>query len=528
MTSMLEYIKQNCILRAKDGYKLFDRAGGKFIWSLDLRRLLIHPQYLSEIAETFLENHQNFDGFQVAGVETSGIPIMSAIMMAAKAKGIDVNGVIVRTKRKKHLQQQLIDGMDNGKPVIIVDDSMNSGSSVANTATKLRDAGYNVSHAFVILNFESQNGVKNLVKNKILVMSMFGLDDIGLELPHKHQPVTQYNVAWTFASPNPDLRYGVCKSTPVIYKESIIFGTDAGIVWCLETKTGRIKWWFNTNDKSGRGIWSTPIVVDDKLYIGGYNGYFYCFNPDNGAVIWSTKKCDWIGSSPCYGNGRVYVGLEFRSKENKGSLGCFDALTGQLYWEYPTKVQLHGSPTYSEEHKAIVLGTNDGTVVVLDAETGEKRQEITGLKAVKYSATLKGDLAVFGAFDGGIYVWDFVKNEVKFKYQTDDLVYSKALIVGDRAYMGSSDHQFVVIDLARMQLVSAFDVGEKVHSSPSLIGNLVYFGTSKGELFGMDPETLNIMVRLQFPERLTNAVVTDGNLIFVHAFDNKIWAIRYD
>lgn len=522
---VLSFLRSNCVLTSAQ-QPLFNRLGGKFVWALDVRRALLDPEVMAAIADAFLDAHE--PPFQLAAVESSGIPMMAAIQNAALSRGLKINGLIVRKKRKKHLQQAQIDGISDGTPAILIDDSLNSGSSLCNAAVKLRDAGVQVDRAFVVVNFYSKAGVQALINHKIFSTAMFDLKDLGIEFREPHVPTTRCNVAWTFASQKPNLSFAVCKSTPVLYKQSIMFGSDCGTFWCLDSKSGRLKWWHSFDDKTGKGILSSPCLVGNKVYFGTYTGELVCVDADTGKIVWSHKVCDWIGSSPCVAEGMLYIGLEFRGNENGGALACFDAETGVLKWKHGFQKQLHGSPVFSASRKMIVLGTNDGTMCSFEHDTGKLVQELKGLRAVKYHAALKDDLAVFGAFDGKVYVWDYVTGEVKFTYQTDDLLYMRPLIVGDRAFLGSSDHQFVVLDLSTMSLVAALDVGEKVHSSPSFIRGMVYFGTSKGELFGIDPITLHVLVRLQFPERLTNEVVSDGDMLFVYAFDNKMWAIRHD
>lgn len=522
---ILDFIKEECILRNQP---LFNRKGGKFIWALDLRKSILNPSIMTQIANKFLDAYENTFPFQLAAVESSGIPMMASIQSEALKRGMHINGLIVRIKRKKHLQRSHIDGKPDGTRVILIDDSINSGSSLINAAVKLKDAGISVNNAFVIVDFTSNSGIKNLRNHKISLTSLFHIQDLGLNYPDTHIAITKYDTHWTFASPNPNLGFAVCKSTPVLYKDSIMFGSDSGTFWCLDSKTGRLKWWRITNDKTGKGIISSPCLVGDRVYFGSYTGELFCLNAENGNIIWSKKVCDWIGSSPCYANGMIYIGLEFGSKTEGGALGCFDADTGVLKWKHGFKIQLHGSPVYSESRNMIILGTNDGTMCTFEADSGKLLHELKNLKAVKYHAAIKDDLAVFGAFDGKAYVYNYVTGEVKFTYQTDDLLYMRPLIVDNRAFIGSSDDQLIVIDLETMTLVSTFDMKEKLHSSPALINGIVYFGTSKGELIGMDPFTLDIIVRLQFPERLTNQVVTNGDLLYVYAFDNKMWAIRHD
>jgi outer membrane protein assembly factor BamB/adenine/guanine phosphoribosyltransferase-like PRPP-binding protein len=523
---LIKYIKDNCIYTKEQGHKLYTHNGSSMAWAFDLRKAMLNPHILNQFAVEFLKAHEG-EKYQLAAVETSGIPLMTAIMQKAWERGKEINGLIVRKKRKKHLQQALIDGEPNNLPVIIVDDSMNSGSSVINAAVKLRDAGCKIKHAFVLLNFQSAHGVKATIENKLLIKSLFNLDDFNFNYPHEHVPNTKYSVQWTFAAPKPNLHFAVCKSTPVIHNGSILFGSDSGMFWCLEANTGRLRWCHDTQDTTGKGTVSWPIVVDGLVYFGAYSGRLTCIHADSGTVIFDHKVCDWIGSSPCYAHGNIYIGLEYKDKERPGSVACFNAHTGEKKWEYFVGIQQHSSPVYAEETGYIVTGTNDGRILVLYPDDGRIRAELKIGAAVKYHPAVKGNLIVFGAFDGKLYVWDFVNNYILYTYQTNDLIYTRPLIVGDRVFCGSSDDQLIVMDLATKSTVAALDMGEKIHSSPSIIDGIVYFGTSKGEVIGLDPDTLSIMYRYQFPERMTNAVVSNGEMLFVHTFDNKLWAITH-
>lgn len=523
----LEYIKQNCVMRREDGIELYGRNGIPFVWALDLRKALLNPAFLKNMAEEFLDTHQKYYPYQIAAVETSGIAMLLAIQLCAAERGLDINGVIVRKKRKKHLQQAHIDGEDKGLPTIVVDDSMNSGSSMFNAVVKLKDAGYKVYRTYTIVSFLSETSIAGANNLGVIMGHKYTISELDLYFQYDHKPKTKYDVVWTFGSPDPNLSFCVAKSKPVLHKQTILFGSDCGTFWCLDKNNGRIKWFFGTKDKTGNGIISSPIIDNGRVYFGAYDGTLYCLDADTGALIWANPCCNWIGSSPLIVRDKLYIGLEFDHETHKGAMAAFDKESGGMLWTIPTEIQLHGSPAYNEKHDAVVWGTNDGTVAVIDIRKEQVIQTLKGIGAVKYPVATEGDLAVFGAFDGNIYVWDFVQDRIMFSYHTDDIVYSTPLIVGNMVFIGSADHQFISINLDDFSLRAAFDMKEKIHSSPSLIDGLVYFGTSKGELIGMYPATLQTAVEYQFPERITNAIVSDGKLLFVYGVDNKMWAIRH-
>ena len=180
-----------------------------------------------------------------------------------------MNGLIIRKKRKKHGFQEQIEGrLRPDVPVIVVDDSANSCGTLEQARVVLREAGARIAEAFVVVGFESQMGKEWEHRHGIPVRFMFTPADFDIKISNSFQVKTQARVAWTFASPNPNLAFAVAKSTPVVADGRVVFGSDAGVMWCLDALTGRVLWWYGTADKTGKGIVSSPKVQDGRVISG--------------------------------------------------------------------------------------------------------------------------------------------------------------------------------------------------------------------------------------------------------------------
>ena len=89
-------------------------------------------------------------------------------------------------------------------------------------------------------------------------------------------------------------------------------------------------------DHLGKG-WSSPIVVDQRLYITGdidNDLMIYCFDTD-GQLVWKTKNGKaWTGSFPgargccVFSQGRIY------NLNAHGRLACLDASDGNELWAF--------------------------------------------------------------------------------------------------------------------------------------------------------------------------------------------------
>jgi len=93
--------------------------------------------------------------------------------------------------------------------------------------------------------------------------------------------------------------------TPALYKDIVIFPTDSGDVIGFDRMTGEERWRFHVSR-----AWSSPVVVDDVLYIGDCTGHFYAYDvSDTRATptqLWSMKVGGCIESTPAMWRGVLY------------------------------------------------------------------------------------------------------------------------------------------------------------------------------------------------------------------------------
>ena len=106
--------------------------------------------------------------------------------------------------------------------------------------------------------------------------------------PSKRGDISKTGKVWSFEG------IGRTISTVAVHK-GLVFATDLnGKVYCLDAKKGTLLW---THDTDSR-IWASPIVADNKLYIGNEDGVL--------TVLAASKKKDLLHRanfpSPIYGS----------------------------------------------------------------------------------------------------------------------------------------------------------------------------------------------------------------------------------
>ncbi|MBW8004717.1 MAG: PQQ-like beta-propeller repeat protein [candidate division NC10 bacterium] len=152
----------------------------------------------------------------------------------------------------------------------------------------------------------------------VFVASMDGTV-YALEPPKQAgQPVT---VRWTFASGARDDKGGFENAPAIDEAGTLYMGGNNGILYALDTKTGKVKWSFDAIARSGYrtyAIFSSAAIGPDRtIYFGGKNGVLYALRESRGffstgaQVLWRYNMGPGIQSSPLLAaDGTIYLGDE--------------------------------------------------------------------------------------------------------------------------------------------------------------------------------------------------------------------------
>jgi outer membrane protein assembly factor BamB len=96
------------------------------------------------------------------------------------------------------------------------------------------------------------------------------------------------------------------------------------MLYAIDHKSGREHWHFKTNQK----IRSTPVVDNDNVYFGSWDGNVYAINVKSGEKVWQFDCGGIVQSSPAIGAGNIFVG------SRSAKVFALDAQTGEQKWSY--------------------------------------------------------------------------------------------------------------------------------------------------------------------------------------------------
>jgi orotate phosphoribosyltransferase len=187
------YIDEHCIVRRPGGLP-GKKPGTVYSWMFYLRRGLFNHRFNSAVAQLFwykVDERIGHGNFQLTGLETAAAPMLAAFPIIGNLYDYDVNAFIVRKERKEYGLQNMIEGLPNNKPAMIIDDLCNSSTSMARCYKHLLFEKIEVfPFAFALVN-KVNPGTHDPIREKsdmylpksIEVLSLFNISEFRLYNP---------------------------------------------------------------------------------------------------------------------------------------------------------------------------------------------------------------------------------------------------------------------------------------------------------------------------------------------------------
>ena len=338
------------------------------------------------------------------------------------------------------------------------------------------------------------------------------------------------------------------RSTPLAVKGSVYFGTSGGQFFCLDNKEGKERWRFSTeaainsspahskgyifftdnkqtlyalHATTGKKVWqyslgkklnypwrfdyyySSPLLVNNKVYVGGDDGYLYCLEQSSGKLVWKFQCSGLVRSSPTLYKNTIVVG------DTEGLLFSIDATTGKEKWRFAIDGHTLKNEDFGYDRRAIIsspaikdnkvlIGGRDGLLYCVDGDSGKLLWKVDhNISWVNTSAAIKDTIVVTGTSDGRFVQGVHLKTGKElWKTKTTSLVWSSPLIHNNRVYGATFDGQLLALDLYTGKRLSQFYTTDKILSSPSLDGLHLYVGADNGYLLALGSRPL--------PQKLEN------------------------
>src|SRR6185436_17649927 len=152
---LLKMLLRDGILRRSPNQPVLSRDGTSARWMLDSLAVTLSPRGGQLAGACITQLLKRFDGRQIATYGLTGVPFLQSCLLQDNR----YRGLLVRKERKQHGSMKLIEGViDPNEPVVLIDDSVSSGTCMTEGTQRLEEAGLRVEGGICLVRFGWQNG----------------------------------------------------------------------------------------------------------------------------------------------------------------------------------------------------------------------------------------------------------------------------------------------------------------------------------------------------------------------------------
>ena len=229
---------------------------------------------------------------------------------------------------------------------------------------------------------------------------------------------------------------GAIVATPFIDSKQLVIITESGTILRLDPKTGT---------ELGRTDLETPIisspVSDGRLiYFGGLQScYGYDFVKDT--MSWAVNIPGGIAASPVVSEDRVYIGAL------DGTFYALKTLDGSQIWQFNPNTGGSFASSAGQDALTLYVTSTDSNLYALDKRTGQQIWSYKAGNSIYSSPLLYGGNVIFGADDYLLHCVSINSRNAIWKAKTKERIRSSATAANNVVYVASYDNYVYAFDI---------------------------------------------------------------------------------
>ena len=296
--------------------------------------------------------------------------------------------------------------------------------------------------------------------------------------------------------------------SPAVDNDKVFVGDDMGRMTAYSLKKGTKLWSF----ESQKRIVGTPAVSEGVVVFGSADRFVYGLNAENGSLLWKVEAKEPVLGAVTIDKGIAYVGASDQT------FRAIEIHSGKVVWEYAgVKGYIESKPLVTEDK--VIFGAWDNTLYALDKNTGKELWKWTGgLTRMHYSPAAVWPVAAEGKvfiadpqramtavdMENGNTVWRTFESQVRETIGLSEdgkQIYSKTMNDSIVCYATQGNAP---------QKIWASNVGfgyEHAPSMPQEKGGVVYGSTKEGLVFALEAKTGKVLWKHKIGNSLISTVV---------------------
>jgi outer membrane protein assembly factor BamB len=307
------------------------------------------------------------------------------------------------------------------------------------------------------------------------------------------------------------------ESSAAIVDGTVFVGAQPGVLAAIDLQSGAIKWKYQTSDVGLRE--SSPAVANGVVYVGDLAGVLHAVDVATGKARWTFETQSEIRSSPVVVDDHVLIG------SYDGTLYCL-SLEGSLIWQVTTDGPVHATPAV-RDGVAYIAGC-DETLRAIRLSDGAQVFTMSSGAYTGASPALAGSRAFYGTFENEVLGVDLAARRILWRYRNPDRsfpFYSSPAVDGNRVFVGGRDRLLHAIDAGTGKAIWTFATRARIDSSPAVGGDRVYVGSGDGRLYVLDAQDGTLQWEFEAGAPISASPAIAQGRIVIGAHDGRIYCL---
>ncbi len=224
-----------------------------------------------------------------------------------------------------------------------------------------------------------------------------------------------------------------------------------------------------------------PMLLEDggRIYLTTDKGKLYSLDAKDRQVLWTYDSGAAFGGPPALGKERLFV------FNQEGQIACLDK-NGNVCWK--SKIEGNTPTGLSPDQSGLYIGTTEGIVLALSADSGEKLWQFSAGGPIVSRALFWQGRIVYASQDGNVYFLS-PRGRLRNVIKVGSPILITPLIEKDYLYLGTDDSIFQCFDLRQMTRRWKIQLGGKIFAPPLADEKRVFFVASNCVLFCLDKKS---------------------------------------
>ena len=316
--------------------------------------------------------------------------------------------------------------------------------------------------------------------------------------------------------------------SPAVEKDKVFVGDDLGRLTAYALKNGKKLWSF----QSGKRIVGTPAVSEGIVVFGSADCKIYGLDAQNGNLLWTVEAAEPVLGAVTIENGIAYIGA------SDHTFRAVNIRTGEVKWAFAgVRGYIETKPLVTDNK--VIFGAWDNTLYTLNKADGKELWKWTGgLTRMHFSPAAVWPVAA----DGKVFITDPQRAMTAIDIHTGNTVWRTFQSMvretiglsedGERIYSKTMNDSIVCYaaqgDTPRE--LCATNVGFGYEHAPSMQVEKegVMFGSTKeGLIFALEGKTGKVLWKHKIGNSLISTVVPlNGHEVLFTATSGEVGLLR--